>query len=243
AVEYFSAVSRDISELHAIEARLASNEAWYRSLVQHAPDLIVVLRDQGVIHYASPSAREILGYEPEELIGTKVQDLAPAPEVARLRDSLGVVEAPGEERAFRLRIPRRDGHSRVIEGTVVNLLDDPAVAGTAINARDVTDRFEADAARRRSEAALRAILPSSPLAIFALDRTGRVHLWNRACERMFGWTADEVIGSGVPFPDEDGFFRDVSARVFNGETVIGAETAQTRKGDVPITLSVSVAPL
>ncbi len=243
-VEYYSAVSRDISELRAIETRIANNEAWYRSLVQHAPDLILVLRDGGVIHYVSPSARKILGYEPEELVGSQLQEFAPPDELERLRGALeGMRDTPGEAHPFEVRVPGRDGRYRVIQGTVVNLLHDPAVAGTVINARDVTDRYEADAARRRSETALRAIVQSSPLAIFALDREGRVHLWNRACERVFGWAADEVVGLPVPFADPDGFFADVRAQVFAGETVIGAETRQQCKGGRPIALSVSVAPL
>ena len=50
------------------------------------------------------------------------------------------------------------------------------------------------AARRRSETMLRAIVQSSPLAIFALDSRGSVQVWNHASEELFGWSADEVVG-------------------------------------------------
>ena len=46
--------------------------------------------------------------------------------------------------------------------------------------RDISDQRAAEAARRRSETALRAIVQSSPLPIFALDARGTVHVWNRA---------------------------------------------------------------
>ena len=53
--------------------------------------------------------------------------------------------------------------------------------------RDITERRPIDAARRRSETALRSIVQSSPLPIFAVDAAGTVHVWNRACEELFGW--------------------------------------------------------
>jgi diguanylate cyclase (GGDEF)-like protein/PAS domain S-box-containing protein len=85
---------------------------------------------------------------------------------------------------------------------------------------------------------------SSPLSIVAVDRDGIVHLWNRAAEHMFGWSADEVIGKRPPFIESgDGFFADVRERVFAGETVIGAQTEDRRRDGSRITLSFSVAPL
>jgi diguanylate cyclase (GGDEF)-like protein/PAS domain S-box-containing protein len=245
-VEYFSALSRDITELRAVEARLARNEAWYRSLVQHAPDLILVVAPGGVVQYASPSAIEMLGWAPDELVGEGIDHLIDADELERLRTALDATrEHPGEAFRFETGIRARDGRRRVLEGTVVNLIDDPAVRGTVINARDVTDRREAEAARRRSESALRSIVQSSPLAMFAIDRSGTVHLWNRAAQHVFGWSADEVIGNPLPFVDEEAtaFFDDTRARVFSGETIIGAQTLQRRKDGTAVALSLSVAPL
>ena len=60
--------------------------------------------------------------------------------------------------------------------------------------RDLSDQRSMTAARRRSETMLRAIVQSSPLAIFALDSRGSVQVWNRASEELFGWSADEVVG-------------------------------------------------
>src|SRR5271169_6306810 len=45
---------------------------------------------------------------------------------------------------------------------------------------------------------LRALLDASPFGVIALDPIGRVHLWNRAAERMFGWREQEVLGGPLP---------------------------------------------
>src|SRR5690242_8932629 len=143
----------------------------------------------------SASARDVLGYEPDELVGQPASVLGSDMGIDQLRGQVdGIGNRPNEVFAFETRARRRDGGIRIIEGTVVNLLSDPAVRGSVVNARDITDRREAEVARRRSETALRSIVQSSPLAIFALDRSGNVQLWNRACERVFGWSADDAIG-------------------------------------------------
>jgi diguanylate cyclase (GGDEF)-like protein/PAS domain S-box-containing protein len=245
-IDHFSAISRDISERRSFEARLATNEAWYRSLVQHAPDLILVLAPGGTVQYASPSFEDVLGYAPDELVGAPIGKLAFDGELERLRSVLEhSMRATGEAFPFEGRVRRRDGAVRVLEGTVVNLNDDADVRGTVVNCRDVTDRRDAEIARRRSEAALRAIVQSSPLAIVAVDREGGVHLWNHAAERMFGWSADEVVGSVPPFlgPEGDPFFDDLRSRVFAGETVYDAQMQPRRRDGTPIALSMSVAPL
>ena len=61
-------------------------------------------------------------------------------------------------------------------------------------------------------------MQSSPLPIFAVDAAGTVHVWNRACEELFGWTADEAIGSLPRFASAEEI-AELIGRVFAGETV------------------------
>ena len=111
--------------------------------------------------------------------------------------------------------------------------------------RDISEYRAADDARRRSEAALRAIVQSSPLAIYVVDRLGRVQLWNRACEELFGWSSEQVIGERPPFlaGDVNSVFEAVGARVFAGETVRGIEASRVRKDGQTIEVNVSAAPI
>src|SRR5215467_3112779 len=72
---------------------------------------------------------------------------------------------------------------------------------------------------------LNSIIAASPHAIIAVDRERNVFLWNPAATRIFGWTADEVIGGKVPFvsdsqrEDSDLF----SQRALQGETFTNRE--------------------
>jgi len=225
--------------------RLASSQAWYRSLVLNATDLISVWRPDGV-SYVSPSVESVLGWTPAELAAIDVScllDPDDAPLVARVMEELA--EHPNATMPVEYRFRHADGSWRWIASRTTNLLDDPVVQGMVTNSHDITERREAEEARARSEAALRAIVQSSPLPIYALDRSGNVQLWSRACEELFGWSEGEVIGRRVPFVAEDQIpqFEALLEAAFGGETVRGQEVARRCKDGSIVDVSISAAPI
>ena len=64
--------------------------------------------------------------------------------------------------------------------------------------REIRRRVAAEEATRRAKDELAAIVDASPLAIVAVDREQRIGLWNRAAERLFGWSEEEVMGRVAP---------------------------------------------
>jgi diguanylate cyclase (GGDEF)-like protein/PAS domain S-box-containing protein len=213
---------------------------WFRSVVAHATDLLAVLDEEGVVKYVSPSASPLLGYPPEELIGHPLGSLSDVEfeGMARALD-----EQPGAPVAFEGSLRHRSGSVRWFEGNVTNLLNDPVVEGFVVNARDVTDRRIAEDARRRSEMALRAIVQASPVAILALDRNAKVHVWNVACEDWFGWKAADVVGGAAPFPRDELDLEQLVAKAFAGETITGFEARITCADGRIVDLNLAVAPL
>jgi PAS domain S-box-containing protein len=97
----------------------------------------------------------------------------------------------------------------------------------------------------RAEALLRALLDSSPLAMWVLDPAGHVVLWNQAAEHLTGWTADEALGRLVPIipPDKADEFRRLFDQALAKEPVVGAEVRRQRKDGSLIDLSLSSAAL
>ena len=85
-------------------------------------------------------------------------------------------------------------------------------------------------------------MQSSPLPIFAVDAAGTVHVWNHACEELFGWTADEAIGSLPRFASADEIVELIGA-AFSGETVRSHEARYERRDGEPLDVNVAVAPL
>ena len=103
---------------------------------------------------------------------------------------------------------------------------------------------QAESALREANASLRAVIQSSPLAIYTLDAASTVRTWNPAAEALYGWRAEEVVGRQLPTiaHDPEDHAR-LLQRVLQGEALRGAEVSRRRKDGSPVTLSLSVAPL
>jgi len=108
------------------------------------------------------------------------------------------------------------------------------------------------AAQQRDEEALRqttekfeALIDASPLAIILRDAEGRVETWNRAAERMFGWTEEEARGKHRPNipPDRKDEVLRSRGRILLGESISDFETVRLRKDGTPVYLSMSAAPV
>ena len=67
---YFVSQIQDVTERKEVERVIVESEERFRSLVQYSSDIITILDADGTIRYASPAVEEILGYKPEEQIGT-----------------------------------------------------------------------------------------------------------------------------------------------------------------------------
>ena len=86
-------------ETAGMASRIARQEAdaWYRSLIDNAADVVTVLDEDGTIRFQTPSIEDVLGYPPEALAGTKLIDLANrARFVDRLEHALYTGSSPQE---------------------------------------------------------------------------------------------------------------------------------------------------
>lgn len=95
-------------------------------------------------------------------------------------------------------------------------------------------------------AMLSAIVQSSDDAILAKDLDARVTVWNPACERLYGWTAEEMIGQPVAKivpPDLAGEDMDILQTVMRGERVDHRETRRICKDGTIVDISVSASPI
>src|SRR5215212_3188408 len=98
------------------------------------------------------------------------------------------------------------------------------------------------------EAALRlaAIVESSDDAIVSKDLNGIVMSWNQAAERIFGYTAEEMIGQPIARlvpPERPNEEPEILARLRRGERIDHYETVRVRKDGTRIDVSVTISPI
>ncbi|MGZ3450365.1 MAG: PAS domain-containing hybrid sensor histidine kinase/response regulator [Polyangiales bacterium] len=175
----------------AVEA-MHARDRRFRAMVENGSDCIMVVTDDGSIDYASPSYERALGLLLDEIVGRKAIDFVHPDD----RDIVVRVRAmpPGSRdfNAFRVRnAAKREW--RWLEGSVTSLLDDPAVRGFVNNHRDVTEE-RAALERLRFQA---GVLDAVNEPIIATDPVATVKYWNRAAERLYGYTAEEAVGQNA----------------------------------------------
>ena len=129
-----------------------AGESQFQALIETALDLMVVLNLDGTIRYLSPSAQRVIGYSPAELIGENAFDYMHHDDESEQREAFSVsvsdpdLATTGQPHLFRFR--HRDGHWIVLESISTKLPEGPEPPGIVVNARDVTDRVQADESRR-----------------------------------------------------------------------------------------------
>src|ERR1700733_10855797 len=97
-----------------------------------------------------------------------------------------------------------------------------------------------------AQALLAAIVASTDDAIISKDLNGIVRSWNQSAERMFGYTAEEIVGKPITIlfpPDRLEEEAQILKRLHRGERVDHFETIRVRKDGTPVTVSVTISPI
>jgi len=136
-------------------------EARYASLIRHASDVIMIADVDGRVRFASPAAERTFGTNPDDLIGRNLLDLWGDADRDRLAAFLAEVASTRGRTVGPVEVVAGTGNRRsTLESVGSNLLDDPAIAGLALNFRDVSER-------KALEEQLRQLAFHDPLTLLA----------------------------------------------------------------------------
>ena len=206
----------------------------------------------------------MFGYSPEDLIGQAIEVLVPERYRERHR---GHRADYGEQPKVRrmgagldLYGRRRDGSEFPVEISLSPVqADNESLVISAI--RDISDRkqIEEDLRRANEELAQRtdrelwdyrtrlaAIVDSSEDAIIGKDLQGTVTDWNHGAERMYGYTAEEIVGKPLAtiLPnDRKDEVENILKRIRGGESVKHFESVRVGKDGKPLNVSITVSPI
>ena len=132
---------------HVTERRiLQESEARFRSLVQNSNDVICIVDAQGRALYSSPAVAEVFGLTDGQVRGSRLFELVhpdERPDVLRSFTDLAG-EPCGSSMKLECRVRHDRGEFKDLEITATNLLEDPNIEGVVLNARDISQRKEAE---------------------------------------------------------------------------------------------------
>jgi PAS domain S-box-containing protein len=224
--------------LGASEAEVRRQASQLAAFLDNAALCLHRVDPDGVILWANDVELQTLGYTREEYVGHHISEFHA--DQTLLADILARLRRGEKLRDHPARMKCKDGSlkSVLIDSSV--LWDEDRFLHTQCFTRDVTERERAEETR----ALLASIIAASDDAIVSETLDGVITSWNAGAERMFGYTAAEVIGKGIEIimpPDRRDEERELLARLRRGERVEHFESLRRAKDgrilDISLTLS------
>jgi diguanylate cyclase (GGDEF)-like protein/PAS domain S-box-containing protein len=231
----------DVAELDRAAGALRESDRQFRELAETVAAATFVFQDTR-FRYVNAAAETLTGYTREDLLALRFWDIV-APEHRAMVRERGLARQRGEPvpSRYEFKIIRKDGRERWVDFTAgrVEYLGEPAGLGTAF---DITAYREADAELRRQA----LVFDSLYDAVMITDNDGRLVAWNRAAERIYGWTREEALGRGPELWLGRERVEELNREVFDGLVREGrwqGEIRFTRKGGAPGVSETLVVPL
>jgi len=198
-------INRNITEHKKMEEALRESEAKYSALVEQAKDIVVILQD-GVCKFANRAAKEVTGFAVEEIVGKPFMNwLAPESRdlvAQRYKSRMAGEKVPS---LYEAKIQCKDGAIKDIEVSAGVIQYEGRPADIAI-ARDASERKRAEEEARKLTQFLNLVVDSANVWLDVLDEKANVVIWNKAAEKISGYSREEVVGQGKIwewlYPDE-----------------------------------------
>ena len=149
------ASARDVTDRVKTQEELRRSEEKFRLLAENMADVVILHQPDSTIDYVSPSVERILGYTPEELIGTNPYTFLVYPkDVAKVRDGIHqeMLTAQSQPRTVEFRVCRKDGSYVWFESTFKAVKNQHHQVTAIVTAsRDVSDRKKEEERSRQFE--------------------------------------------------------------------------------------------
>jgi PAS domain S-box-containing protein len=193
-------VERELAEIN-----LEESDRRFRSLIENATDIIVILDEMGIFRYCSPSAERVLGYRLEDVSGKSAVELVHPDDIAIILEVLqNAVQNPRVgQPTIEYRVRHKDGCWRSFEAVATSLLDDPAIRGVVVNCHDITERKRVEEALRAANWQIANILESVTDAFVSLDENWCFTYLNHQAAQLIQRSREELLGQNLweIFPD------------------------------------------
>ena len=192
-------ISQDITERKKAEEKLARNEETLRGIFDTVQAGIILVDREGRITFANRHWARLLGRSPDEIVGSKYldhthPDHSPVAGEKMLQLIRGEIDQVGHERLYQ----RADGSTfwGHLSGQRLRHADGSFWALVGV-IQDITERKNAEDELRQVLGRLTSHLENSPMGVVEFDPEFRVTYWSPQAERIFGWSASEVMGKNV----------------------------------------------
>jgi two-component system sensor kinase FixL len=245
----YSKILRDMTDRKLAEEALRREHEFSERLVETARTIVLVLDLEGRIVRFNSYLEELSGWRLEEVQGKCwFETLLPERDRQRIRELFGRAVAGERTLGNTNPIVTRDGRERDIEWFDAPLaVAQGELFGLLCTGQDITERKQVEERLKQSEAGFRAVVDTAVDAIITIDEHGIVQMVNPAAERLFGYTAGEMIGRNIillmpsPYREEhDGYLARYLATGEKRIIDIGREVIGLRKDGTTFPMDLAV---
>jgi PAS domain S-box-containing protein len=188
------ATLHDITEQIRVAASFRESEARFRTLVNSMDDIIFSLDVHGRHSGVYGNWVEKTGLKPEDFLGRTAEDIL-GPEDGRIHVEAFHRAVQGKTATYDWIVPLSPGGAVHYQTSLSPIYDGESITGVVGVGRNVTQLKQGEEALRLREEQLKASLQNMPnVGVQWYDSQGRVLLWNRASEEIYGWREAEVLG-------------------------------------------------
>ncbi len=229
-------------ELTKAVTDLQTSEMRYRRLFEASHDGVLLLDpDSQIIIDANPFMTQLLGYPCEKLLGMKLFQIGLFKDESANREMFTKLRATGQTRYDDLPLVSSDGRTHEVE-VLANLYNEAGRSVIQCSVRDISFRKNAEISANR----LAAIVNSSADSIISTDLNGIITSWNQGAAQIFGYTAEEMIGTSITRlipPDRLDEEKRILAKIRRGERAQHTETVRQTKDGRLIDVSITASPV
>ncbi|MBK9739221.1 MAG: PAS domain S-box protein [Actinobacteria bacterium] len=190
-------VTRDVHEQALAEQALAEAEVRYRIIAENSGDVVLETSDEGVINWISPSAGDVLGWEPKNVLDHSVMEFVHVDDLQGVRDGAERVRTD-EVTSGRSRVRRTDGSFRWFAWTQRSVTDaDGSERSRVTSLRDIQAEVDAEKALADSREFYRLLVENTSDVVVRTGSDGRIEWVSPAASRNFGWSPDAMVGTST----------------------------------------------
>ena len=191
-----------------------------KEILEQALDAVVTIDCDNLVTFFNPAAEKLWGYKREEVLGKNVKMLVPAEIRGRHDDLVNANRTTGEDKIVgtsrEIEVVRRDG-SKVWCELALSRIGSGATASYSAFVKDITEI-------RDARETINQTLEQAVDAVVTIDENNNITFFNRAAEKLWGYSRNEVVGNNVKMlvpaeikPNHDSF---VDANRNTGENKI-----------------------
>lgn len=194
-------VYEDITEYKQMELKFLESEKRFRNLAELTTDWVWQVDEHGTYVYSGAKIQDLLGYDPEEVVGKTPFDFMPPEEAARVAEIFQDIISKQNPFSYMENINlHKDGHKVILETSAVPLVaDDGTFNGYFGTERDITERKQMEIELRESELAYRTLAQNLPGLVYRVFvREGeRMQFYNAMPVLITGYAVDELTTGTV----------------------------------------------